>query len=110
MNGSPDTIEGLNDLPVRTLNGATTYLREVAHVRDGFSPQTNIVRLNGERGVLLSLLKTGDASTLRHRRERCKAQLPRAEKLLPAGIEDRAAVRPVDFRARRHQLACSARR
>ncbi|WP_118181981.1 efflux RND transporter permease subunit [Paraburkholderia phosphatilytica] len=64
MNGSPTTIEGLNDIPVRTVNGATTYLREVAHVRDGFSPQTNVVRENGHRGVLISILKTGSSSTL----------------------------------------------
>jgi multidrug efflux pump subunit AcrB len=64
MNGSPDAIAGLNDLPVRTLNGATTYLRDVAYVRDGFQPQTNIVRQDGQRGVLLSVLKNGGASTL----------------------------------------------
>ena len=64
MNGSPATIAALNDIPVRTLNGATTYLREVAHVRDGFSPQTNIVRQDGHRGVLISVLKNGSASTL----------------------------------------------
>jgi multidrug efflux pump subunit AcrB len=64
MNGSPATIAALNDIPVRTLNGATTYLREVAHVRDGFSPQTNVVRQNGQRGVLMSVLKSGSASTL----------------------------------------------
>jgi multidrug efflux pump subunit AcrB len=64
MNGSPSTIAGLNDIPVRTLNGETTYLREVAHVRDGFTPQTNVVRQNGHRGVLLSIMKTGNASTL----------------------------------------------
>ncbi|MBV5328460.1 MAG: efflux RND transporter permease subunit, partial [Chlorobium sp.] len=46
-NASPSSIEGLNAIPVRTVNGATTFLREVAHVRDGFSPQTNIVRQNG---------------------------------------------------------------
>jgi CzcA family heavy metal efflux pump len=64
MNGSPQTIEGLNDLPVKTVNGATIYLREVAHVRDGFSPQTNIVRANGQRGTLMAVYKTGSASTL----------------------------------------------
>ena len=64
MNGSPPTVAGLNDIPVRTLNGATTYLREVAHVRDGYSPQTNIVRQDGHRGVLMSVLKNGSASTL----------------------------------------------
>jgi CzcA family heavy metal efflux pump len=64
MNGSPQTVAELNDLPVRTVNGATIYLREVAHVRDGFSPQTNIVRANGQRGALMSAYKTGSASTL----------------------------------------------
>jgi multidrug efflux pump subunit AcrB len=64
MNGSPRVLDELNDLPVRTTNGATVYLGEVAHVRDGFNPQTNIVRHNGERGVLLSILKNGGASTL----------------------------------------------
>ncbi len=64
LNGSPETIAGLNRIPVATKNGATTYLSEVAHVRDGFSPQTNIVRQNGERGVLVSVLKNGGSSTL----------------------------------------------
>jgi multidrug efflux pump subunit AcrB len=63
-NASPDTLEGLNRIPVMTRNGATTYLAEVAHVRDGFSPQTNIVRQNGERGVLVSVIKNGGTSTL----------------------------------------------
>jgi multidrug efflux pump subunit AcrB len=63
-NSSPDTIAGLNHMPVLTRNGATTYLSEVAHVRDGFSPQTNIVRQNGERGVLVSIIKNGGSSTL----------------------------------------------
>ena len=64
MNGSPQTIAGLNDLPIKTVNGATIYLRDIAHVRDGFSPQTNIVRANGQRGVLMAVYKTGAASTL----------------------------------------------
>jgi len=64
MNGSPLTMEGLNDLPIRTVNGATIYMKDVAHVRDGFSPQTNVVRVNGRRGVLMSTYKTGGASTL----------------------------------------------
>ena len=64
MNGSTRTINELNDLPVKTSNGATIYLRDVAHVRDGFSPQTNIVRQDGRRSALLSVYKTGSASTL----------------------------------------------
>jgi len=64
MNGSPLTIEGLNGLPIKTVNGATIYMKDVAHIRDGFSPQTNIVRVNGQRGALMSTYKTGGASTL----------------------------------------------
>src|SRR6266576_569365 len=64
MNGSPRTVAELNDLPVKSVNGSTIYMKEVAHVRDGFSPQTNIVRANGRRGVIMSILKTGGTSTL----------------------------------------------
>src|SRR5205807_319153 len=64
MNGSPATIQELNDLPVKTVNGATIYVHDVAHVRDGFTPQTNIVLANGQRGVLMSIYKTGGASTI----------------------------------------------
>ena len=86
MNGSPDAIAGLGDLPVRTSGGATTYVRDVAQVRDGFQPQTNIVRQNGERGVLLSVLKNGGASTL-DIVANVKALLPRAAQLLPGDIK-----------------------
>jgi len=64
MNGSPNSVVQLNDLPVKTVNGSTIYLRDVAHVRDGYSPQTNVVLTNGKRGVLMSVYKTGNASTL----------------------------------------------
>jgi len=64
MNGSPRTVDELNSLPVKTVNGSTIYMRDVAHVRDGFAPQTNIVRMNGERGALMSILKVGSSSTL----------------------------------------------
>jgi multidrug efflux pump subunit AcrB len=86
MNASPDSIAGLNDIPVRTVNGATTYLREVAHVRDGFAPQTNVVRQDGRRGVLLSILKTGDASTLQIVGT-LKALLPHARETLPQDLK-----------------------
>ena len=82
MNGSPDTIEGLNQIPVLTKNGTTTYLSEVARVRDGFSPQTNIVRQNGERGVLISVLKSGGSSTL-DIINTLKGLLPQAAQTLP---------------------------
>ncbi|HEY4295103.1 MAG TPA: efflux RND transporter permease subunit [Paraburkholderia sp.] len=86
MNGSPPTLEGLNDIPVRTLNGATTYLREVAHVRDGYSPQTNIVRQNGHRGVLMAVLKNGNASTLSIV-DSLKGLLPAARNALPPDLK-----------------------
>jgi CzcA family heavy metal efflux pump len=64
LNASPTNLEDLNNLPIRTRNGTVTYVRDVAHVRDGYSPQTNMVRLEGRRAVLMSVLKTGKASTI----------------------------------------------
>jgi multidrug efflux pump subunit AcrB len=86
MNGSPEAISGLNDLPVRTSGGATTYLRDVAQVRDGFQPQTNVVRQDGQRGVLLSVLKNGGASTL-DIVANLKAMLPVVAQQLPADVK-----------------------
>ncbi len=63
-NSAPSTIEGLNDLPVKSVNGNMIYVHDVAHVRDGFPPQTNIVRVDGQRSSLLSVIKTGKSSTL----------------------------------------------
>jgi multidrug efflux pump subunit AcrB len=85
-NSSPDTIAGLNRMPVLTRNGATTYLSEVAHVRDGFSPQTNIVRQNGQRGVLVSIIKNGGSSTLDIVKS-LLAQLPIVEQTLPKDLK-----------------------
>ncbi|MEY1590108.1 efflux RND transporter permease subunit [Burkholderia sp. Bmkn7] len=84
-NASADTVADINNLPVQTLNGATTYLREVASVRDGFAPQTNVVRQNGQRGVLISILKSGDASTLKVVSD-LKALLPKVIPTLPEGL------------------------
>jgi multidrug efflux pump subunit AcrB len=64
LNASPLKVEELNDLPIRARNGTVTYVRDVAHVRDGYSPQTNIVRLGGRRAVLMNVLKVGNASTI----------------------------------------------
>jgi multidrug efflux pump subunit AcrB len=64
LNSAPRTIEGLSDLPIKEVNGATVYLRDIATVTDGAIPQTNIVRQDGRRGALMSILKSGDASTL----------------------------------------------
>ena len=86
LDASPDAIAGLNDLPVRTVNGVTTYMRDVAYVRDGFQPQTNVVRRDGERGVLLSILKNGGASTL-DIVANLRALLPTATAILPADLK-----------------------
>jgi multidrug efflux pump subunit AcrB len=64
LNNSASTIDDLGRLPIKVVNGATVYLRDVAHVRDGNPPQTNIVHVDGSRSVLLSVLKNGSASTL----------------------------------------------
>ncbi|MCA8061878.1 efflux RND transporter permease subunit [Burkholderia sp. AU38729] len=84
-NASADTVADISSLPVQTINGATTYLREVASVRDGFAPQTNVVRQNGQRGVLISILKSGDASTLKVVSD-LKALLPKVIPTLPEGL------------------------
>ncbi len=63
-NSAPTTIEALGNLPIRTINGSTTYVHDVANVRDGYPPQTNIVRVDGQRSSLLSVQKVGNASTL----------------------------------------------
>jgi multidrug efflux pump subunit AcrB len=84
-NASPDTLAALNRLPVRTRNDATIYLGEVAHVRDGFSPQTNIVRNNGHHGVLMTILKKGDASTLQVV-DNIRKLLPSVQATLPADL------------------------
>ena len=63
-NSAPDIINDLNNLPIRSVNGAVIYVRDVAHVRDGYPPQTNIVRVDGKRAILMSIMKTGSSSTL----------------------------------------------
>ena len=64
VNSSPVNLTDLNDLPVKTVNGATVYIKDVAQVHDGFSVQNNIVRTNGSRGVLITITRNGKASTL----------------------------------------------
>jgi multidrug efflux pump subunit AcrB len=64
LNTSPDVLDELNDLPIKTVNGAVIHLDDVAHVRDGYTPQQNVVRNDGIRGALLTVYKTGSASTL----------------------------------------------
>src|SRR5580693_5021663 len=84
LNGATPTIEAINDLPVRSRDGSVTYIRDVAFVHDGHPPQTNIVRVNGRRAVLMSIQKTGAASTLNIVNE-IQARLPRVREVLPDG-------------------------
>lgn len=88
MNGAPKTIAELNNLPIKTVGNATIYIGDVAHVRDGFPPQTNIVRVDGQRSSLLSVQKTGDASTL-DIISRIKQLLPRIKTALPSDLNIR---------------------
>jgi multidrug efflux pump subunit AcrB len=85
LNSSPLKLEEINDLPIRgRVGGNVTYIRDVAFVHDGHPPQTNIVRVNGRRAVLMTVQKTGAASTLNIVNE-IKARLPRVRELLPDG-------------------------
>jgi multidrug efflux pump subunit AcrB len=86
LNSSPDAVSALNELPVKVVNGATVYLRDVAHVRDGFAVQTNIVRQDGRRSVLLTVIKKGGASTLTIVKQ-LKALLPSIRAAAPPGLE-----------------------
>src|SRR5271157_5832605 len=63
-NSAPSVVNDLNNLPIKAVNGAVIYIRDVAHVRDGYPPQTNIVRVNGSRAILMNIMKTGSSSTL----------------------------------------------
>src|SRR5437773_7287516 len=89
LNGAPRTVQELNDLPVKQVGNSTIYLRDVAHVREGFAPQTNVVRHDGLRGVLITVIKAGSASTLdvvngiRKILPRVTATLPQALKVQP---------------------------
>ena len=88
-NSAPTSIAALNGLPIKTVNGATIYIRDIGNVRDGFPPQTNIVRVDGQRSSLLSIQKTGNSSTLdiianvRAQLPSILAQLPPALRLTP---------------------------
>ena len=85
LNNSPTAVEDFNNLPVKYVNGATVYVRDVAHVRDGAAVQISMVRINSKPAVLLTILKNGGASTLNVVSSGSKAKLPLIKSLLPAG-------------------------
>jgi CzcA family heavy metal efflux pump len=86
VNADTKTVQELNDLPIKTVGNSTIYLRDVATVSDGFAPQTNIVRQDGNRGVLLTVLKAGDASTIDVVKG-IRQLLPRVEQTLPPNLK-----------------------
>jgi multidrug efflux pump subunit AcrB len=86
LNSSPTVVTALNDLPIKSENGATVYIKDVGHVRDGFAVQTNIVREDGRRGALLTVIKNGNASTL-DIVSRVRATLPRILSSLPPELK-----------------------
>ena len=86
VNASPETPEQMNDLPINARNGSVAYVRDVAHVRDGYPPQTNIVRHDGKRAVLMSVLKSGTTSTL-DVINNIKQRLPQLRTTLPTDLK-----------------------
>lgn len=86
MNYSPKSIPEINDFPIKVVGNSTVYVRDVANVRNGFSPQTNIIRRDGQRGVLVSILKAGSASTL-DVVAGIKALLPKVSATLPPELK-----------------------
>jgi len=88
LNSSPRILDDMNNLPVKVVNGATVYMRDVAQVRDGYQVQTNIVRTNGTRGALLTVIRNGKASTLSIVKA-VKDQLPKIMASLPPELEVR---------------------
>src|SRR3989449_5164123 len=86
LNSSPEVVEQLNDMPIKEVNGAMVYIRDVAYVRDGAGVQTNIVRQNGQHGTYMSVLKNGNASSLAVV-NRVKAMLAALKPALPASLD-----------------------
>ncbi|QSQ17546.1 efflux RND transporter permease subunit [Myxococcus landrumensis] len=85
LNSSPESIDALNDIPVRRGDGRVVFLRDVAHVHDGFAVQTNIAREEGRRSIILSVMKTGEASTLEVAR-RVRELVPTLQAAAPEGL------------------------
>ena len=86
LNSSPEVLDAFSNLPIKTINGTTLYIKDVASVRDGFSVQTNMVHGDGKRGVLLSILKSGGASTL-DVVDNIKRALPQIMETMPPEIQ-----------------------
>src|SRR5271170_7257078 len=85
LNDSPKQLEDLNNVPIKVVDGAVVFMRDVAYVHDGSPPQTNVVQLDGRKGVLMSIMKIGSASTL-DIISGIKQRLPAIEATLPPGV------------------------
>src|SRR5271155_1097256 len=96
LNDSPKAVSDFNNLPVKVVNGAVVFMRDVAYVHDGSPPQTNVVQLDGRKGVLMSVLKIGSASTL-DIISGIKARLPGIEATLPPGVNLKFVADQSDF-------------
>jgi multidrug efflux pump subunit AcrB len=90
LNGSPDNVAELNNLPIKTVGSTPIYIRDVAQVRNGYPPQTNIVRVDGQRGAMLTIMKSGNASTL-DIIQRIKQRLP----VVAAGLPPELEIKPL---------------
>jgi multidrug efflux pump subunit AcrB len=86
VNASPEIVDELNDLPIKTVNGATVFIRDVAHVRDGFAPQTSVVLADGRKAAILPILKSQGASTL-DVASRVRAAIPGVMATLPQSLK-----------------------
>jgi multidrug efflux pump subunit AcrB len=89
LNANPTQVREINDLPIGVRNGSVVYVHDVAHVRDGYPPQTNIVRVDGKRAVLMTILKTGNASTI-DIIDGIQARLPAAKATMPPDLKIQA--------------------
>ena len=89
MNNSPDVIEAINSFPIKQIDGRTVFMRDVAHVHDGFQVQTNSVAVDGVPGALMTIRKTGGVSTLAVI-DGVRAALPDIEHMLPKGVSIKA--------------------
>jgi len=105
LNNSPLKMEELGDLPIKTVNGAMVYVRDVASVRDGNPPQTNIVHVDGHRSVLMMVLKAGSIFDAGYHC-RHQAEGHRRQGLAPRCAQDRVHRRPVAVRPWRHHRRC----
>jgi CzcA family heavy metal efflux pump len=86
LNNAPNSVEALNALPIKQVNGATVYMRDVAHVRDGTAVQTNVVHVDGSRSVVMTILKNGSTSTLAIV-QGIKDALPKIQETLPPSLK-----------------------